>query len=136
MGNRQSRSTTSAAVRASSVTAKASGAETVSTIGPPVDMGDSYTVSVTVTVTAASGTTPTLVVIVEGSTDGVTWFQLGTMGAANAYQAGAPSAGAPANITGADSCKAAFTAPQFVRTRSVIGGTTPSFTYSVVVEPS
>jgi hypothetical protein len=88
--------------------------------------------TVTVAVTAASGTTPTMTVVVEGSNDATTWFELGTIGA-NGYRAGSIGT-APSNFTTTATSRGAFPAVQYLRTRSVIGGTTPSFTYSVSAE--
>jgi hypothetical protein len=119
--------------RGRSVALRPSAAETASTTGPTLETGDAGAVYVQVDVTAASGTSPTLTVVVEGSNDNTTWFTLGTLGA-NGYAVG-PLATAPANFAGPGSTRAMFPAPQFVRTRSVIGGTSPSFTYQVVVEP-
>lgn len=113
-------------------TPKQSAAETASTTHPVVETSDYGVALVTVAVTAASGTTPTMTVVVEGSTDNSTWTTLGTIGA-NGYAAGT-TATAPSNFTGAATVSGVFAAPQFVRTRSVVGGTTPSFTYSVTIE--
>lgn len=109
-------------------TLKASAAETASTTGAAVQVG-SGTAIVSVAVTAASGTTPTMTVVIEGSADGTNFMTLGTVGA-NGYSAGSV-ASAPSNITGAVSVLAAFDALPYMRYRSVIAGTTPSFTYSV-----
>lgn len=108
---------------------KASAAETASTSGSAVDADEAAVAVVTVTVTAASGTTPTMTVVVEGSNDGATWFELGTIGA-NGYRAGSVGT-APSNFTGAASVTGVFPVPEYIRSRSVIAGTTPSFTYSV-----
>jgi hypothetical protein len=110
---------------------KASGAETASTTHAAVGTAAYGTVVVEVDVTAASGTGPTLLLVVEGSIDGTTWFQLGQVGA-NGYSTGMSAA--PSNINAVDHSFGAFPAARYVRTRSVIGGTTPSFTYSVAVE--
>ena len=118
--------------RGHKATLKASAAEIASTTHDTVDTGEASTISVTVDVTAASGTTPTLVVIVEGSHDESTWVELGRVGA-NGYRTGTVGT-APSNFTGAGSATGIFSAPQFVRTRSTVGGTTPSFTYSVEAE--
>jgi len=107
---------------------KPSGAETTSTTGPAVDVRAAGTVIVTVDVTAVSGT-PTMTVVIEGSDDGATWFELGTIGA-NGARVGQVGT-APSNITGTGTIRAVLPAPQFVRSRSVIGGGTPSLTYSV-----
>lgn len=118
--------------RGSLVTFKASAAETASTTHTDVEARDASTVTVTVDVTAVSGTVPTMTVVVEGSTDRSTWFTLGTIGA-NGYLSGVTGT-APTNLTAAATVRGVFAAPQFVRTRSVIAGTTPSFTYSVTGE--
>lgn len=119
-------------VRGQLLSTKSSGAETASATHASVDTIDASTAVVTVTVTAASGTTPTMTVVVEGSTDGATWVTLGTIGA-NGYNVGGVAT-APTNFTTAATSRGVFSAPQLVRTRSVIGGTTPSFTYAVDVE--
>lgn len=114
------------------VTLKASGAETASTNGAAIDIGDAAALYLKVDVTAASGTSPTLVVVIEASFDGgTTWFELGRVG--TDYRVG--SVGTVANLTAAAATHAAFPAGgSLVRSRSIIGGTTPSFTYSVVGE--
>lgn len=116
-------------LRRSARTLKASGAETVSTTGASVELGDAATIAVVVAVTAASGTTPTMVVDIEGSDDGTNWFVLGSFGA-NGYRAGAVGT-APSNFTAAATARGAVTGARYVRHKSTIGGTTPSFTYSV-----
>ena len=113
---------------------KPSGAETTNTTSSTIITSDGAgTVYVDVNVTAASGTTPTMTLVVEGSNDLTNWFTLGTIGS-NGYSMGSLGT-APANFTAAAGpIRAAFSAMQFVRTRSVIGGTTPSFTYTINVE--
>lgn len=118
--------------RGRTATLKASAAETANATHATLDTGEAANLAVTVAVTAASGTTPTLVVIVEGSIDGTNWIELGRIGA-NGYRTG-NTATAPSNFTGAGTVAGVFPAPQFVRTRSTVGGTTPSFTYSVTAE--
>jgi hypothetical protein len=118
--------------RGSASTLKASAAETSSTTHSAVDTGESGVLYVIVACTAASGTTPTMTVVVEGSVDNSTWFELGTIGA-NGYRSGSIGT-APSNFTTSATVRGAFPAVQFCRTRSVVAGTTPSFTYSVDVE--
>lgn len=113
---------------------KASGAETVSTTGVGTEVGDAGAVYVTVGVTAVSGTSPTLLVVVEGSADNSTWFTVGQIGLSG-FVVGSAAA-APTNITAAGTYVGVFPSMQFMRHRSVIGGTTPSFTYSVGLEAS
>lgn len=116
--------------RGKQYTLKDSGAETASTTGHAKDTGDNGgSLYVFVNVTAATGATPTMTVVIEGSEDGSNWFTLGTVGA-NGYAVGT-TATAPSNFTAVASTRAAFPAMQYVRSRSVIGGATPSFTYSV-----
>ncbi len=113
---------------------KPSAAELVSTTGPSIEVGDAGTVHVEVNVSAVTGTTPTMVVVIEGSNDLTNWYTLAQVGANGATLGGA--AAAPTNITAAGVYRAAVPCTQFVRYRSVIGGTTPSFTYRVDIEAS
>lgn len=108
---------------------KASAAETSSTTHAVHRPNDAAVASITVKVTAASGTTPTLLITVEGSDDGTNWYTIGQIGA-NGSAVGA-TATAPTNFTGVATARGAFVVPEFIRTKSTIGGTTPSFTYSV-----
>lgn len=111
-------------------TLKASAAETASTTGAAVQV-NSGTAFVSVVVTAASGTTPTMTVVIEGSADGTNFLTLATVGA-NGYSAGSVGT-APSNITGAVTVLAAMDTMPYMRYRSVIAGTTPSFTYAVAL---
>lgn len=79
--------------------------------------GAAKTIRAQLDVTAASGTTPTLDVIVEDTLDGTNWFQVGAF----AQRTGV--AREVINITGLFS--------DVIRVRWTIGGTTPSFTFSV-----
>lgn len=113
------------------LTLKASAAETASTTGTAVELGDAATITATVAVTAASGTSPTMVVDIEGSDDNTNWFSLGQFGA-NGYRAGSVGT-APSNFTAAATARGAVTGAPYIRYKSTIGGTTPSFTYSVAL---
>lgn len=105
--------------------------ETASTTHSAVDTGyEGGSLYVTVAVTAASGTTPTLTVVVESSQDGTTWTELATVGS-NGYAAGSVVGTAPDNFTAAATATAYVPRGQLVRAKSVIAGTTPSFTYGV-----
>lgn len=108
---------------------KAPAAETVSSTHHVTTPDQPGSLLVTVKVTVATGTTPTLTVVVEGSPDGSTWFTVGTIGA-NGYSLGSVAT-APSNITVPVTVSGLFPAAEHIRTRSVVGGTTPSFTYSV-----
>jgi hypothetical protein len=70
-------------------------------------------------VTAASGTNPSLTVVMEDTLDGTNWFTIGTFAAKTAASTEA------VNIT------TPFT--DRIRVRWTITGTTPSFTFSVQV---
>lgn len=96
-----------------SSTSTATGNDTIN-----LELGDRACLRLFLDVTAASGTTPTLDVTVEGSRDGSTWYTLGTF----------------AQKTAVSTERKSFPCDRFVRTRRVIGGTTPSFTYSITGE--
>ena len=117
-------------VNGKALTLKASGAQTASARGAAIKVGKGGSLLVTVAVTAASGTTPTMTVAVQGSVDGSTWVTLGTVGA-NGYNAGSTAVTAPSNLTTTATVRAVVPAMPYVRYSSTIGGTTPSFTYSV-----
>src|ERR1043165_8919859 len=88
--------------------------------GPIANPGFAADVVCFIHVTAATGTTPTLAVAIEQSTDG------------SSYSA-VTGGGTAANITAAGnaSINARITAP-YVRVTSTIGGTTPAVTYRVL----
>lgn len=79
--------------------------------------GYATTLRVQLAATAASGTTPTLDVVIEDSLDGVNWWPIGTF----------------TQLTAAGQQVINITTPfaDTVRVRWTIGGTTPSFTFSV-----
>lgn len=118
------------ALRREAATLKASGAETASTTGPAVELGDAGALTFVVAVTAVSGTSPTLSLLIEGSDDGTNWYTIAKVGS-DGYSLGSLGA-APANFTGAGTVRGTCPAARFVRYRSTIGGTSPSFTYSVI----
>ena len=112
---------------------KTSAAETSSTTHDLIATKHYGVVSIAVDVTAASGTSPTLVVVAEGSFDGgTTWHELGRIGN-DGYRVGSVGS-APTSITGVTAKRGVFSAAPLVRSRSIIGGGTPSFTYSVLAE--
>lgn len=108
------------------LTLHASAAETATGSSTSVELGDKGTVRLVLDISAASGTTPTLDITIETSSDnGVNdaWRSLGTF----PQQTGV--------ATGNSSIKRSFGGcDRYVRSRRVIGGTTPSFTYSIVGE--
>lgn len=69
-------------------------------------------------VTAASGTTPTLDVVIEDSLDGTNWNTVGTF--------------TQKTTTGRQVVNLELPVSNVLRARWTIGGTTPSFTFSVV----
>lgn len=69
-------------------------------------------------VTAVSGTTPTLDVVIEDSLDGTNWNVIGTF--------------AQDTAVGREVINVTTPFADQVRVRWVIGGTTPSFTFSVL----
>lgn len=88
--------------------------------GPVAGAGMAAEVLVTVHVTAASGTTPTLDVSLEESSDGANWTAV-------------PGSAATQITAVGHRVAAANPTKSFVRVTSTVGGTTPSFTYSVGV---
>lgn len=100
--------------------AVASGARTATGTGSAFSTQDADSIEATLTVTAASGTTPTLDVTLETSIDdGSTWDTVGAFSQKTA-------AGSDGHVFGplGDLC----------RWRWTIGGTSPSFTFSVAAE--
>jgi hypothetical protein len=80
------------------------------------ELGDRGTCRLTLAVTAASGTTPTLDFDVETSEDNVTWRVAGSF----------------AQMTAVGTQRKSFTGiDKWVRVKRTIGGTTPSFTLKI-----
>jgi hypothetical protein len=106
-----------------------SGARTATGTGDTAcGFGKFTKIAVQQTVSAASGTTPTLDTILQHSIDGgTTWFTLVSMtqrtSAANELKVYADVEGTTAQLIG-DCLRVSYT----------IGGTTPSFTFAVVVQ--
>lgn len=102
------------------VSLAASAARTATGSGTAVALGDLGTMRLVFDVTAAAGGTPTLDVTVETSYDGSTgWRSLGTF----------------AQKTAAGTERKSFAGcDRFVRATWTIGGTTPSFTFSITGE--
>lgn len=98
------------------VTLAAPAARTATGNGSSLALVDRNQLRLTLDVTAASGTTPTLDVTVQHSPDGSTWATLGTF----------------AQRTAAGSERKIFSGvDRYVRANHAIGGTAPSFTFSV-----
>lgn len=116
-------------LRRESVTLKSSGAETSSTNGSTVELGDAGSLSFVVNVTAVSGTSPTLSIVIQGSDDGTNWHTLAKVGS-DGYSLGSLGA-AVANFTATGTVRGTCPAARYVRYSSTIGGTSPSFTYSI-----
>lgn len=114
--------------RGTLVQTKASAAETASSTHLSFDAGQAGSVVLQIGVTAVSGTSPTLLVNLQGSFDGTTWVTVGAVGATT-WSYGDDAA--PTAISATGTYYAVFPAFQFLRTTSTVGGTTPSFTYSV-----
>lgn len=100
------------------VTAVASGAQTASgNSGTLPGFGDWSKFRAQLNVTAASGTTPTLDVVIEDSLDGTNWNTVATFTQKTAAAVQA------VDVTGLFADK--------LRVRWTVGGTTPSFTFDV-----
>lgn len=99
--------------------AVASAARTATGTGSAFNVEDAESFEATLTITAASGTTPTLDLTLETTVDGTHWY----------------SVAAFAQKTGAGSDARAFgPLGDQARWKWTIGGTTPSFTFSVAVD--
>jgi hypothetical protein len=70
-----------------------------------------------------------MLITIEGSFDGLTWFTLALIGS-DGCRVGSVGT-TPANFTTTGTVRAAIPATRYVRSKSTIAGTTPSFTYSV-----
>lgn len=99
-----------------SVVLAPSSARTAAGSGPAVDTGERSTLRLTLNVTAASGTSPSLTVTIEHSGDGSTWRPHSSFAAATAVTTERKTFG------GID---------RYVRATWAVAGTTPSFTFSV-----
>lgn len=112
--------TSGRALRAVDVTLLSSAARTATGASTANELGDVATLRLLVDVTAVSGTTPTLDITVETSYDGSTnWRSLGTFTQKTTVTTERKSFG------GCD---------RYVRVSYTIGGTTPSFTFSIAGE--
>lgn len=98
---------------------EASSAKTATGASAAIEVGDRGVARLTLGVTAASGTTPTLNVTMQTSADGTTWRSLGTFAQKTAVGT------ERASFVGVD---------RFMRASWVIGGTTPSFTFAITGE--
>lgn len=95
------------------------GTRTTAGSGPGVAVGEASTLRVDLAVTAVSGTTPSLTVVLEHSPDNATWSTHSTFTAATA--AGTQR-------------KVAAGLDRYIRCSWTITGTTPSATFSVAGE--
>lgn len=101
------------------VSLAASAARTTNGSGSTVAVGTAHTLRATLSVTAASGTTPSLTARIETSEDGTTWRTALTFTAA----------------TGATTQRLSTSGlDRFIRAAWTITGTTPSLTFSVTGE--
>lgn len=80
--------------------------------------GSASTIRAQLDVTAASGTTPTLDVVIEDTLDGVNWNVVGTFAAKTS--------------PGREVVNISIPFSETIRVRWTIGGTAPSFTFSVI----
>lgn len=85
-------------------------------------------------ITAASGTTPTLDVKVQCSLDNSTWFDPAALSTATGTANRDHYAFAQKTTTGQDIKIIAVSPCRYLRESHTVGGTTPSFTYSVKAE--
>jgi len=123
---------------ATPVTLKAAGAETVSTTGATVQVTPAPTLGpgfwlCTVAITAISGT-PTLLLVIEASNrNGGSFDEVARIGADGVLTWGLGTQPAPFTSAVTVQAPVAAMAP-VLRYRSIIGGGTPSLTYSVTLQ--
>lgn len=121
------------------ITLKASGATTATAASTGVDLvtavystdnrHEGSTIAVYLDITAASGTTPTLDVKIQCSPDNTTWFDPASTAANRDSLAFAQK-----TTTGQDVKLIPNVACRYIREYHTVGGTSPSFTYSVKVD--
>ncbi len=87
--------------------------------GPQPGFGDERTLRAQLNVTAASGTSPTLDVVLEDTLDGTNWNVIGTF--------------AQKVALGREVVNVTIPFTDLLRARWTVGGGTPSFTFSVIV---
>ncbi len=85
---------------------------------PLTGYGPADTLIAELNVTAASGTGPTLDVVIEDTIDGTNWYPIGTF--------------AQRTAAGREVLRLTQPFTDQLRVRWTIGGTTPSFTFSVI----
>lgn len=90
---------------------------TTTTAGTAIELGDRNSLRLNLVITAASGTTPTLDVAVQSSPDNVTWTAVASFAQQTTTTTGVHTLFGPID--------------RFVRINSTLGGTTPSFSFSV-----
>lgn len=104
------------AIHGEQVVLVSSTTQTATGTGSQFSTGTAHTLRLTLNVTAASGTSPSLTVNVQTSEDGATWSAVASFAAATAT-------GTQRKVfTGLD---------RYFRATWTISGTTPSFTFSV-----
>lgn len=81
--------------------------------------GDASTLRALLAVTAVSGTTPSMTVLIEDTLDGTNWFTIGTFAAKTA--------------TGVEVINVTAPFAERLRVSWAITGTTPSFTFALTV---
>lgn len=95
----------------------ASSAKTASGTGAAFNTDDAFAILATLTVTAASGTSPTLDVRLETTADGgTTWYTVGTF---------------PTQTTTGSAARVLAPVGSQARFAWTVGGTTPSFTFGI-----
>ena len=101
-----------------------SAARTATVNGATKCVGDLAVIRAVLSITAFSGTSPTVAITMQTSTDGTTWVSLPAVGSEMGTTAGAVTT-VRRVYAGAD---------RFIRAVATIGGTTPSLTFSVLAE--
>lgn len=114
---------------ATTATAASTGVDLVTAIYGTDLRHEGDTLAIYLDITAASGTTPTLDVKIQCSPDNTTWFDPASTAANRDSLAFAQK-----TTTGQDVKLVPNVGCRYIREYHTVGGTTPSFTYSVTVD--
>ena len=112
-------------------TADSSAARTATVAGVPVTNYNARGAAITINVTAASGTTPTLVAKLQYSPDGTIWIDYTTKPVTATISAtGQTTLVVYPGVTEVANSAVSLPLPRTLRMHYTIGGTTPSFTFA------
>lgn len=116
---------------ATTATAASTGVDLVTAVYSTDNRHEGAAVAVYLDITAASGTNPTLDVKIQCSPDNTTWFDPAALSTATGTANRDHFVFAQKTTTGQDIKILAAVPCRYIREYHTVGGTTPSFTYSI-----